>query len=121
AATFGAIVFALAPKDVWERASGLLSVESTEDLAQADWEGSAESRFAILKVALEIVRDRPLAGVGFEAYPRAHAEYSSGRALPGGALGMRDTHNTYLNIAAETGIPGLIVFLCVLGSVIARA
>ena len=37
--------------------------------------------------------------------------YAPRVGVPVAALGFRDTHSTYLNVAAETGIPGLFLFL----------
>ena len=41
--------------------------------------------------------------------------------VPPAARGFRDTHSTYLNVAAETGIPGLILFLAMIAVVAAGA
>jgi len=79
-----------------------------------DPEGSAEQRFAVLKTAARIIADHPVLGIGLGAYHNANADYSPD-------LGMKDTHNTYMNVAAETGVPGLILFLALVGSVLLSA
>jgi len=43
--------------------------------------------------------------------------YAPRVGVPDAALGFRDTHSTYLNVAAETGIPGLLLFLSTIGVV----
>ena len=43
--------------------------------------------------------------------------YAPRVGVPDAALGFRDTHSTYLNVAAETGIPGLLLFLATVGVV----
>jgi len=61
-----------------------------------------------------MVADRPLLGVGLGAYAHANRDYNP-------ALGAYDTHNTYVNIAAETGLPGLILFLAMMVSLLREA
>jgi len=36
-------------------------------------------------------------------------------------LGLKDTHNTYMNVAAETGLPGLALFLALITNVLLGA
>lgn len=49
-------------------------------------------------------------GVGLGCYPLANDRYSPG-------LGDRDTHDTYLNLATELGLPGLLMWMGLVGSV----
>src|SRR5205807_10034040 len=107
-----ALVISLAiPTSVWERLSGIAKLTSVETIAQADPEGSAEQRFEIQKVGWQIFVDNPVFGVGVGAYPLENARYAP-------ALGTRDTHNTYLNLAAEVGLPGLVLWCALVWSVL---
>jgi probable O-glycosylation ligase (exosortase A-associated) len=120
----GAVVAAaavFAPAGVWQRASGLVHLTSTETLAEADEEGSARQRFVIWTVAASIIRDQPVTGVGLGAYPEAHERYAASEGVAWVAGGKRDTHSTFLNVAAETGYPGLLLFLGMLGAVVYAA
>lgn len=108
-----AIVYAI-PEFVWERLSGIEKLTSVQTIAEADPEGSAEQRFEIQKVAWRIFRDNPVYGVGLGAYPKVNALYAPN-------LGKRDTHNTYLNLAAEVGLPGLLLWLACFGAVLRYA
>jgi O-antigen ligase len=110
-----------APAGVWERAAGLVHATDTSTLRQVDEEGSAEQRFLIWKVAAAIVADHPVSGVGLGAYPPAHEAYARDGGFPRHAGGKRDTHSTYLNVAAETGGVGLLIFLGMLGAVLVGA
>lgn len=101
---------ALVPHAVWHRLAGIRELTSTATIAQADTEGSAAQRWAIQKVALRIFADHPLLGVGLGCYPAANARYAP-------ELGARDAHNTYLNLAAEDGAPGLFLWLALVASV----
>lgn len=114
-AVLAGIVISLAvPDDVWTRLSGIEKLTSASTIVEADPEGSAEQRFEIQKTALRIVLDHPLFGVGLGAYPIANARYAP-------ELGARDTHNTYLNLAAEVGLPGLMLWFAMCWSVMRYA
>jgi O-antigen ligase len=95
-----AAIIVSTPASVWQRYAGIGKVTSASTIADADPEHSAAERFEIQKIAWRIFVDHPVFGVGLGAYPRANAMYSP-------ELGRRDTHNTYLNLAAELGLPGL--------------
>jgi O-antigen ligase len=101
----------LAPGTFWNRIGGLRRGTSVETIGEMDPEGSARQRFALLQTAIRIIKDHPMLGVGLGAYAEANAQYSP-------ALGYRDTHNTYLNIVAETGLAGLALFLGLVASVL---
>jgi O-antigen ligase len=60
-------------------------------------------------------------GVGVSAYPLAHVAYARGEEFDPTAAGERDTHSTILNLLAETGVPGLVFFLCLVFSVVIGA
>jgi O-antigen ligase len=110
-----------APNGVWERVAGLQHLTSTEHLNQVDQEGSARQRFEIWRVATKMIRENALTGVGLGAYPAAHAVYAQGEEFDRIAAGARDTHSTYLNVLAETGVPGAIAFCGLIVSVIVGA
>jgi O-antigen ligase len=72
-------------------------------------------------VAWRMVKAHPLNGVGVGNFPNTSADYT----LRPGLIERTDlifnerpfvTHNTYLQIMAETGIPGLLLFLGIIGS-----
>jgi O-antigen ligase len=118
----GAVVAMVAPGGVWQRVAGLKNATSEADLAKADREGSARQRYEIWRVAGMIIRDNPVTGVGLGAYKNVHAVYAvQAGAAARTARGKRDTHSTYLNVAAETGLPGLFLFLGLVGSVLVGA
>jgi O-antigen ligase len=101
----------LIPATVWHRLAGITKLTSTETIAEADPEGSAEQRFQIDETAWRIFRAHPLIGVGIGCYEQANDRYSP-------QLGKRDAHNTYLALAAELGLPGLLLWLGLVGSVL---
>jgi O-antigen ligase len=70
---------------------------------------SAETRLVIWRGGLEMVRDHPFVGVGLGQFASNITAYAE---LPRN----RDAHNAYLIIAAEIGIPGLLLFLIAVAS-----
>ena len=74
-------------------------------------EASAATRIEIWRGAVKMIRDYPLWGVGYGAFPAYIGGYTGGKAI------QRDAHNSYLLIAAEMGLPTLLVFLLVLAMV----
>ena len=91
---------ALAGPAVWQRLNTLRHV--TED-------SSAAMRLAYLEIARAIVEDHPL-GIGWYNYRYIFPEYDFYFKNPD--VIMYHCHNLFLNVAAELGLPGLILFLC---------
>jgi O-antigen ligase len=109
----------LAPGAVWERFSRMKFLLNTETIGEAD--SSAEQRWVLLQIASEVARNNLATGVGLGAYPDAHSRYSEDRPEWQFGRGNRDAHNMYMSLLAETGVAGLTLFLCMLGSVLRRA
>jgi O-antigen ligase len=107
------VLAALIPGASWHRFENMTKLTSVDTLAEADKYGSALQRFEILKVGWHIFTDHPVLGVGIGCYNEANARYAP-------ELGKRDVHNTYLSLAAEMGLPGLLLWLGLAGSVLAQ-
>jgi len=116
AAILAAVTF-FAPGGVWKRVAGLKHLTSPEQLDEVDAEGSARQRWEIWRVAVKIIHDHTVLGVGTSAYPLAHEIYARGEEFEPTAAGQRDTHSTILNLLAETGVPGTLIFLGLIGCV----
>lgn len=108
------IGLAILPDTLWVRLSGMADLTSTSTLSEADKTGSAEQRWQIQQTAWKIFTDHPVLGVGLGCYELANDKYAPD-------LGPRDTHDTYLNLAAELGLPGLLLWLALVASVLLRA
>jgi len=98
---FVATIFYLMPFTVKSRIYSIGIIEGN---------GPILFRYELWKEALSIIKDFPLFGAGFNTYMKTSANYSS---ISGGQ-GMSYTHNSYLQMAAETGLIGLICFFWVL-------
>ena len=123
-----AVVVALVPSTAWHRLQGITKLTSIDTMAQEAKEhhapagankfeevasNSAEERYEILKTGLRIFSSNPVTGVGIGCYPEANARFAP-------ELGARDAHNTYVNLAAETGLPGLLIWVGLVWSVLAQ-
>jgi O-antigen ligase len=119
-----AVIALLVPAASWHRLAGITKLSSSETMAQARQEEttsydkmaaeSAVQRRLILENGLRMVADHPVLGVGLGCFNQAIARYAP-------ELAGRDAHNTYLSVAAETGLPGLLLWLGLVGSVLAHA
>lgn len=110
----------VAPKDVWNRLAGLANVSVEEGMTEVDPEQSASARWTIWGIAAIQVRDHPVTGVGIGMMPETNRWYALRQGLVWEVRGERDTHSTYLRIAAETGIPGLLMYLVMWGAAIVK-
>jgi O-antigen ligase len=68
-----------------------------------------------------MARDHPLTGVGIGAYKPNHEQYALRPEFNPTAQGGRDTHSLYLNVLAETGFPGFLLYLGMLLTVFIAA
>ncbi len=81
-----------------------------EDITDA----SAGKRLLLWQGAIEMIKDQPLFGFGYGVFPSVIGLY-----VP--QLPFTDAHNTYLILAAEMGIPALLIFLIILVMLIKNA
>ena len=64
-------------------------------------------RIAAWKGAFVMIKENPLFGIGYGLFPFYIPSFAP-------EVGQMDAHNTYILIAAEMGVPALILFLIVL-------
>ena len=75
-------------------------------------EASLRGRMSELLVAWQMFLDHPVLGVGVGNYPVNYQSYSRMIGLDP-RIENREPHNLFLEVAAETGLVGLVVFLAV--------
>lgn len=73
---------------------------------------SSTLRIALWESTIAMILDKPLLGIGWGSYWLVYPEYDFFLNNP--ATTIVHAHNMYLHIAAEIGIPGLIVFLSII-------
>jgi O-antigen ligase len=105
-----AALLVVVPNNVWTRIGTFGGPSQVNGQPQAEAESSSEQRLEILRVATAIIAANPITGVGVGAYGDAHAVYAQSPKFNSIAQGHRDTHNTYLNLLAETGFVGFACF-----------
>ncbi|MFN2564898.1 MAG: O-antigen ligase family protein [Gemmatimonadaceae bacterium] len=79
-----------------------------------NWSGRTCGRGEVWRRGLTYVRQRPVVGVGANGFPIAERELSRPareRLMVGRPFETLNAHNIFLQIAAELGLPGLIVFV----------
>ena len=103
-----ACVFLVAvPGTIWDRIRSFSSGPSIEAVE------SFESRRYLLDKSIEYTLKFPLFGVG----PGQFASYEGGHSAVIGTHGTwHNTHNTFTQVSAECGIPGLLFFVCAIAS-----
>lgn len=98
-------LFSLTP--YWDRFADYFSGRRGTNVA------SAESRLKIWHSTVELVLDHPVLGVGWGNFHAAIAGYD--RSLSG-----QSVHNNFLGVLAETGVPGLALYVLLFGQALAR-
>lgn len=86
------------PEGFWNRMASIWD----ETLDQREFTGSREARSTVMQEGLATFAERPFTGVGTGQFPNYN--------YPGRVERWRQTHNALLQVAAETGIIGLLAF-----------
>lgn len=103
-----AILFLLfAPAGVKERLSSIKNYEQ---------DSSAQARFRTWALATRMALSNPLTGVGFRNFRRAYPDYDPDPMIVRGTMGSFVAHNSYLQLAAESGLPALFTYLGVVAA-----
>jgi O-antigen ligase len=98
----GAILFvAAAPTAYWARISTIFSLEKDYNMHQQT------GRMKVWENGLKMVAAHPLMGVGISGFNVAHADFS-------GTNINISPHNSFLQIAAELGLPGFLLFVAII-------
>lgn len=87
-----------------------LSIESVRERLLGEDYGSKEMRIPMIQVAMEMIEEHPLDGVGFGEYCVEMGGYNT-TPYELGSKKVYPVHNFIFLLAAEGGIPTLIVYL----------
>ena len=99
AALAGLLALPLLPSSYWERVASITD-------KNLDRTGSREARSTLLKESFEAFAAHPLTGVGAGQFKNYNPE--------GREEAWRESHNVVLQVAAEMGIGGLMIFVFLL-------
>src|ERR1700689_2810300 len=87
------------PATFWTR----MATIADEEQDKTNFTGSAEARRVVMEEGVETFMERPFTGVGAGQFKNYNP--------PGRRERWRETHNALIQVAAETGIFGLVAFL----------
>ncbi|MBN9429702.1 MAG: O-antigen ligase family protein [Burkholderiales bacterium] len=102
------LIPALVVAYIWQ--AGDLMKERADSIDQFQQEQSASARLQIWGIARAMIADHPFLGVGLASFGPAFPSYSSDQPLV--------AHNTFFQVAAESGVlAGLLFLLVILSSI----
>jgi len=110
-----ALVIPLMPRSAWNRLTTFTGVDSDDFTTsqEAEYErqavSSTQARTQLQVRAAVLTVMNPIFGVGVRMFPDAVDRLV--RATEGHKSGWQNPHNTYLQVSAETGIPGGILYI----------
>jgi len=105
----GVIMFAIAaPAAYWARINTIFTLKNDYNMTLQT------GRVMVWQNGLKMIAAYPLTGVGISCFNIAHADFS-------GTNINISPHNSFLQIAAELGIPGLLLFLVIIFTSIVAA
>ena len=96
ALVLGTLVMMVAGRQLRDRFAAI-SAEDVDSVAEARAHGSFEARQYLMRRALEIIEHYPILGVGVNNFPIVSGDW-------------HEVHMTYLQVAAEGGIPAFIIY-----------
>jgi len=110
-----AIVFGTASDRYWEQMQTLLNPHQDYNLT------SDAGRVKIWKRGLGYMAERPVVGVGMQNFHVAEGTISPLARLQERGIGVRwgAAHNCFIQVGAELGVPGLVLFAGLLGITLA--
>lgn len=113
------VLLAYAPSTYWERMGTLKAVQSEEE----EIDDSSKSRIALAKAQLKMFAKYPM-GLGFDTTTYLSRGYLDAKWLTvrsGGdraTEGARSSHNTLLSVLTDQGVPGIIIALIAIFTVV---
>lgn len=121
AAVAGALLFAGAAYAY--RPLKMKTVALASRLVQRQWTSALGSRVVAFAAAVDMAKEHPFTGVGPGRYGGEFFTHRLQLRIDGPSSGKRpihagnfaETHNDYLQVLAETGVAGLLLFLGALG------
>jgi putative inorganic carbon (HCO3(-)) transporter len=91
--------------------AGDLMKERANTIGEYEQESSAQTRFNAWGIAIKMMSDNPLFGVGLGSFGTAFRNYSTYEK-------PREAHNTFFQISAESGIFAGTMYLLIIASVV---
>ena len=103
----------MAPPVFWQRIATIIDADSAPvDTVQGSADQSKEERFTLLMRSVTYTLEHPVFGLGLGNFDVANGNDLD---VPDAWIG---SHNTYTQISSEAGVPALLLFLVLLGTVL---
>ncbi len=113
AAALGLVVLAFIPPSYYGRALSLQNLLPTQHgFSNIQVDAAIQGRASENLTALLMFEQHPVFGVGLRNFPILYQEYTQSLGLAPSSQ-TRSPHNLYLEVAAETGMVGLIAFMLI--------
>jgi len=113
--TLGVAMMLFAPPAYYERILTIQDIlPNAERGVNIHEDRAVQGRASENLTAWRMVTENPLLGVGLNNFPYLYQEYTKTLGLAPSAT-RRSPHNLYLEVAAETGLLGLTIFLLLVG------
>lgn len=113
AAGIGAVAFAcfllVAPEDFWQRMGTIIGPADSNPWVQLEVEPSKHERQVLWGLAIDLYQKHPLMGIGPAQFPIVSAAMTDFTDAYLNQRGLQ-THNSWLQIAAEFGTMGIMVW-----------
>lgn len=109
------LLFSVAGPVFWNMMGTMLKPED-----DYNFNGTESGRQAIWQRGMGYMKSHPIAGVGANAFPQAEGMISelAGEQAEGHGVKWSAAHNSFVQIAAELGIPGIVAFIAQIGTML---
>lgn len=104
-----ACFLAVAPDDFWERMGTIVGPKDKNPWVLNEVEPSKHERQVLWALAIDVFHDHPVMGIGPRQYNFVSAEQTEFTDPYNNQRGLQ-THNTWLQLAAEYGLVGIVVW-----------
>ncbi|VAW92009.1 hypothetical protein MNBD_GAMMA22-2532 [hydrothermal vent metagenome] len=104
----GIIAIILLPELIPTSLKDRFGLSDTTEIKEEKLDSSSETRLVLWKAAVAMTLESPVLGKGFKNFNRMKGDYTEVYVREG------DTHNMYLWISSQMGLPALFLFLFIL-------
>lgn len=105
----GTVTLPLLPKQTLSRLTSIFTAADQTDVLNQNAVDSTNARLELQRRAIQLTVEHPLLGVGPLNFEDAVEDMV--RSKEGHKSGWQVSHNSYLQVSSETGVPGLVLYV----------